>query len=172
MGDIVKLHTPFDLNTELGQSFVQDATRAGEGLITDRELSEKYELTNADWKAIRKDRALERAVRTERERRVRSGQAAREAATKHLVKGVGIVDQIMSAADTHPKHKLDAFRELRTTASVGDGADGRSGDRFVINIVLTGDEGTSVVEHYDKPLAIGPDDPKVSIKVDEEHGEK
>ena len=47
MGDVVLLSniTPIDLLSDTGHAFVVDCTRAGEGLITDRELQEKYELT-------------------------------------------------------------------------------------------------------------------------------
>jgi hydroxypyruvate isomerase len=177
MGDIVNLrNTPFDLNTDLGHAFVVDATRAAEGLITDKELSEKYELSPADWRAIRKDKSIGVAVRTERERRVRSGQAVKEAAARHLIKGVGIVDQIMSSDDSHPKHKLEAFKELRQTAAVGADAEGRSGDRFVITIIMNSDEpGGNVVEHYDKSIAVDPNDidpNNVKINLDESHGER
>src|SRR5262245_50560901 len=150
MGDVINLRSiPIDLNSDVGHAFVVDATRAAEGLITDAELSEKYELSAADWQSIRKDKALGHAIRAERERRIRSGTAVREAAAKHLVKGVGIVDQIMTAADTHPKHKLDAFKELRSTASIGDGAEGRSGDRILIQINLGAD-----TETYNKSIEI------------------
>ena len=51
MGDVVSLsNTPIDLNTDTGHRFVVDCTRAGEGLLTDKELQEKYELSPADWK--------------------------------------------------------------------------------------------------------------------------
>jgi hypothetical protein len=73
MGDVVNFHK-FDLGTDLGHAFVVDATRAAEGLITDKELTEKYELSPADWRAITKDKALGNAVRAERERRVRTGR--------------------------------------------------------------------------------------------------
>ena len=152
MGDVVNLRSiPVDLNSDLGHAFVVDATRAAEGLITDAELSEKYELSPADWQAITKDKALGHAVRSERERRVRSGQAVKEAAAKHLVKGPGILDSIMSGPDSHPKHKIEAFKELRTTAAIGDNAEGRSGERFVIHIDLTAGGGD--VEHFDKERA-------------------
>jgi hypothetical protein len=170
--NVVNLHKlPVDLNSDVGQAFVVDATRAGEGLITDKELSEKYELSPKDWQAIKKDRALERAIRAERERRVRTGQAAKEAASKHLVKGVGIVDQIMSSTDTHPKHKLDAFRELRQTASVGPDAEGRQDStRFIIRIDLTADiSGAAVVETYNKSIAIDPNDTDPGIKIGLSH---
>src|SRR5262245_47735981 len=139
MGDVINLrNTPIDINTDIGHAFVVDCTRAAEGLITDKELSEKYELSPADWRAITKDKALGHAVRAERERRVRSGLAAKEAAAKHLVKGVGIVDQIMTAEATHPKHKIDAFKELRATAAVGNSTEERTNsERFIIRIDLT-----------------------------------
>ena len=171
MGEIVSLHsTPIDLTTDRGQSFVQDATRAAEGLLTDAELSEKYELSPADWQSIRKDKALGQAIRAERERRVRSGQAVREASAKALVKGPGILDEIMSGADSHPKHKIEAFKELRQTAAIGDGTEGRSGDRFVIQINLGAD-----TEIYDRSIKVDANDRdpnSVTIDVSKDHDDK
>src|SRR4051794_31323737 len=109
MGEIIDLKShnfPNDLASDQGRLWVVDCCRAGEGVISDTELSEKWELNDADWISIRKDRALERAIREERARRVRTGQAVKEAAARHLLKGVGIVDEIMSSAESHPKHKL------------------------------------------------------------------
>ena len=56
MGDIIQLRSPIDINTDVGRAFVVDATRAAEGLLTDKELQEAYELTPADWIAITKTR--------------------------------------------------------------------------------------------------------------------
>ena len=90
MSDVAILRSvPIDLTSELGRQFVVDCTRAGEGLITDKELQEIYELSPADWIGITKNVALGRAIRAERDRRVRNGTAAREAACKHLVKAPG-----------------------------------------------------------------------------------
>jgi hypothetical protein len=154
VGNVIDLHGPrTDLASDEGHQWVIDCCRAGEGLITDQELAEKYALSPTDWQAIRKDKALERAVRLERERRVRTGQAVKEAAAGHLLKGVGIVDQIMSSAESHPKHKLDAFRELRSTASVGADAEGRPGtELFIIKIDLSAGDGP--VETYEKTISI------------------
>src|SRR5215475_7803145 len=103
MGDVVILRSiPIDLTSDVGHAFVVDATRAAEGLLTDRELADKYELSPADWQDITKDRALGHAIRAERERRVRNGTAAREAAAKHFVKAPGILDVIMTNADSNP----------------------------------------------------------------------
>ena len=120
MGDVITLRrVPVDLASDVGHAFVVDATRAGEGLISDRELAEKYELSPADWVAITKDAALGRAIRAERERRLLSGVAVREAATRALIKGPSVLDQIMSDTNSNPRHKIEAIRELRATAAVG-----------------------------------------------------
>src|SRR5262245_6173246 len=151
VGDVINLRSiPIDLNSDVGHTFVVDATRAAEGLITDRELAEKYELSPADWQAITKDKALGHAIRAERERRVRSGVAVREAAAKHLVKGPGILDQIMSDTHSNPRHKIEAFKELRQTAVGSDSTEGLpESERFIITINL----GEGYVEHFDKPRA-------------------
>jgi hypothetical protein len=114
MGDVIQLsNVPIDLNSDVGHRFVVDATRAGEGLMTDKELREKYELSPADWRNITESTALGRAVRAERERRMLDGTAARESAARHLVKGPGILDEIMTGAQSHPKHKIEALRGYR-----------------------------------------------------------
>ena len=104
MGDVIQLsNAPIDLNSDVGHRFVVDATRAGEGLMTDKELREKYELSPADWRNITESTALGRAVRAERERRMLDGTAARESAARHLVKGPGILDEIMTGAQSTPE---------------------------------------------------------------------
>lgn len=165
MGNIVNLrNTPIDLNSDVGHAFVVDATRAAEGLLTDKELAEKYELSPKDWQAITKDKALGHAIRAERERRVRSGTAAREAAAKHFVKAPGILDQIMTKTDSNPRHKIEAIKELCQTAAIGDGVEGRpESERFIITINL----GEGHVETYDKPLA-----PMKPLIKDEHHGDE
>jgi hypothetical protein len=165
MTNIVKLRSlPIDLASDVGHAFVVDATRAAEGLITDRELAEKYELSPADWRSIIKDKALGHAIRAERERRVRSGTAVREMAAKHLVKGPGILDGIMSGPDSHPKHKIEAYKELRQTASIGDSTERLpESERFIIRIDL----GDGHVQTFDKPLA-----PMKPLIEDEHHGDE
>lgn len=162
MGDVILRGVPIDLNSDVGHAFVVDATRAAEGLITDRELAEKYELSPADWQSITKDLALGHAVRAERERRVRSGTAAREAAAKHFVKAPGILDGIMTNADSNPRHKIEAIKELRQTAAIGDSAEGRP-ERVIITINL----GEGHVVHFDKALA-----PMKPLNRDEHHGDE
>jgi hypothetical protein len=161
VGDVVNLHgqSRSDLDSDTGRKWVADCCRAGEGIITDAELSERWGLSPGDWLKIKTDKALARAVRLECQRREATGQAVKEAAARHLLKGVGIVDQIMTSADSHPKHRLDAFRELRTTAAVGADAEGRANSElFVIQINLGAD-----TETYN----INPSD--VTINLDKNH---
>ena len=138
MGNVINLHSsPIDLNSDTGHRFIVDCTRAGEGLITDKELQQKYELSPADWQNITKDTALGRAVRAERERRMLDGTAARESAARYFVKGPSILDQIANDAQSNPRHKIDALRELRATAAIGSADRPRESERFVIRIDLT-----------------------------------
>jgi hypothetical protein len=115
--------------------------RAAEGLLSDDDLKNKYELLPADWESITKNTTLIRAVQEERTRRVRSGQAAREAAAQHFVKAPKILDQIMTDEQANPRHKIEAIRELRAAAAGAAGAEHTVdvGEKFVIQINLGGD---------------------------------
>jgi hypothetical protein len=151
MGEVISLQSaPIDLHNDTGHRFVVDCTRAGEGLITDKELQEKYELSPADWQNITKDKALGRAIRAERERRMLDGTAARESAARYFVKGPSILDQIATAADSNDRHKIDALRELRATAASGNTDRPKDSERFVIRIDLTAGGG----DVTEKPIII------------------
>jgi hypothetical protein len=130
-------NTPITLDSDVGRQFVVDCVRAGEGLITDRELAEKYELDPPAWIAITKDVELGHAIRAERERRVLNGVAAREAAAKHFVKAPGILDQIMTDAGANPRHKIEAIKELRQTAIRENTERLPESERFIIKIDLS-----------------------------------
>ena len=146
MGDIVQLRSPIDPDTELGRAFIVDAIRAGEGLISDKELQEKYEISDADFRVISKDKAVGRAIRSESECRVRNGTAAREAAAKHFVKAPAVLDGIMSDANSNPRHKIEAIKELRVTATGGGGDHpAAAGEKFTITINL----GADTVERFE-----------------------
>jgi hypothetical protein len=167
MGDnIVTLrNTPVALDSDIGRAFVADATRAAEGLISDRELAEKYELSPADWQAITKDMMLARAIRAERERRVHKGTAAKEAAAKHFVKMPTILAGIAENAASNPRHVIEAAKEIRAVANGGEPQNASNqSERFVITINLGADaDGKPVVEHYDKSIAIDVNDKPIAI---------
>ena len=153
MGDIVNLHSsPIDLDTDTGHQFVVDCTRAGEGLLSDKELQEKYELSPVDWRNITKDRALERAIRAERERRMLNGVAARKSAARHFVRAPTVLARIMDSETSNPRHVIEAAKEIRATAA-GSGADRPAGtEMFIIKIDLSA--GGGPVETYEKTISI------------------
>ena len=154
MADALTLRSVIDPDTDTGHAFIVDATRAAEGLISDRELAEKYELSPADWQALVKDAAVGRAIRAEREKRVNSGAAVREAAARHLIKGPGILNQLMTG-DSTAKTKIEAFKELRTAAAVGSSSSsGRAADtdQFIIRIDLSA--GGGEVMTFNKSIKI------------------
>jgi hypothetical protein len=154
MSDIITLHgAPVELNSDVARQFVVDCTRAGEGLITDKELAEIYEISPADWQNIAKDAALGRAIRAERDRRVRTGIAAREAASKHFVRAPNILGAIMDNEQSNARHRIEAIRELRQTATPENQNSPAQSERFVIQINLGSD-----VEVYNKSIAVNPDD--------------
>ena len=155
MGDIIQLRGPIDITSDRGRAFIVDATRAGEGLLSDADLREMYELSPEDLKTIAKDKAIGRAVRSESERRVRNGSAAREAAAKHFVKAPAVLDQIMTDADSNPRHKIEAIKELRATANGGSEKGPAPGELFSIIINL----GSDHVEKYEVDIT-----PQVDLK--------
>ena len=162
MGEIVLSKTPIDIHTDAGRAFIVDATRAGESLITDAELREKYELDATELQALAANKAVGRAIREERDRRVRSGTAAREAAAKYFVAGPGILNQIANAAESNARHKIDAIRELRATAAGGDGEGPSKGELFSIVINL----GSDVGDRIEKTFDITPKPPELEDKID------
>jgi hypothetical protein len=156
MSDTVILRgVAVELDSDVGRQFVVDCVRAAEGLISDKELVEIYEISPADWQNIAKDMALARAIRAERDRRVLNGTAAREAASRHFVKAPTILDKIMSDEQANARHRIEAIRELRQTAIPENQNVQSQGDRFVITINL----GADCVETYNKSIAINPNDP-------------
>lgn len=106
MSNVVELHPArLDLNSDLGRRFIEDATRAAEGVISDSDLLAKYELSAADLRGIAKNPAVGKAIRAERELRLRSGRAARELAAKAFVRAPAVLDTIMSSADSNQKSR-------------------------------------------------------------------
>jgi hypothetical protein len=147
MGDVIVLRSiPIDLNSNTGHQFVVDCVRAAEGLISDSDLQSKYELSPVDWRNITKDTALMRAIQAERERRVLSGTAAREAAAQHFIKAPAVLGSIMSDTYASPRHRIEAAKEIRQVAAGSSSADSRAGgEKFLITINL----GEDCVVHHE-----------------------
>jgi hypothetical protein len=140
-----------ELTSDIGRAFVIDCVRCAESLLTDKELVARYEISPADWSAIANDAALGRAIRAERDRRVRNGTAAKEMASKHFVKAPTILDRIMSDEQLNARHRVDAIKEMRAIAAPEKSNSPAQNDRFHIVINL----GTERLE-FDKSIAVSP----------------
>ena len=153
MGSTVILGgVPVEISSDLGRQFVVDCTRAGEGLISDPELAEIYEISPADWQNIAKDAALGPAICAELDRRVRNGP-------RHARQHPNILSSPRRA-----RRIMSMIKRTRAIASKPSGNCGRrrypsspnspsQSDRFIIQINLGSD-----VEIYNKPIAVGVDD--------------
>ena len=81
---------------------------------------------------------------------MRTGVAAKELAAKFFVKSPGILDQIQNDANSNARHKIDAIRELRATATGSDGEGPTSqGEKFSIVINLGSDVGDRIERTFD-----------------------
>jgi hypothetical protein len=164
---VVLFGKPVELTSDEGRRFVADACRAAEGLIEDSELRTKYEIvSDADLKAISENPALIKAIRDERARRVRNSVAAREAAQRHFVKTPAVMDSIMSDQNANPRHRIEAAREIRATAtSGGDAENARDTERFVIRIDLSAAPDGGEVLEISKDITPKPPQPMVDGEV-------
>ena len=64
-GTIVLRGVQVELDSDLGRAFITDATRAGESVIDDSTLMEKYDLSLEELQAIANTKAVGRAIRNE-----------------------------------------------------------------------------------------------------------
>jgi hypothetical protein len=172
--DVVTLHgETIDLASNAGRELVADCTRAAENLISDDDLRAKWELSPSDLENLTQSKALVKAIRSERERRVRSGLAAREAAAGYLVQAPKVLNSIMSDTGASPRHRIESARELRATATAASDARTENvGPNFLIRIDLTRSGGG--IEEYPPPKELpapGPIEPGThKDKVDEDIG--
>jgi hypothetical protein len=158
-GQIILGGVSIELTSDIGRQFVVCCTRAAEGLVEDQEIMEVYEISAADWQNIAKNAALGRAIRAERDRRVRTGQAAKEAAAKHFVRAPNILGAIMDSEQQNTRHRIEAIKELRQTATPESPNNQAQSDRFVIHIDLSGGSGDNAeILHFDKAIKIDVND--------------
>jgi len=128
------------LDTEVGQAFVADCCRHTEGLLADSEIKSKWALTGEDWAGLAANAPLLAAVRAERERRILSGAAAREAALRYFAQAPTVLSGILTDEHLSPRHRIEAARELRQVAGDRPDAASRSEEKIIIKINLGGDE--------------------------------
>jgi hypothetical protein len=139
-GTVVLGTIPVAFESETGKSFITDCARNTEGLLSDLEIQTRYGLTNEDWEGLAGHSHLLNAVRVERDRRVLSGEAAREAAQRHFAKAPNVLGEILADEQMPPRHRIEAAKELRQAAFSDPTNAPAPSERFVINIDLGGDE--------------------------------
>jgi hypothetical protein len=135
----VRLHgSNVGLGSELAKSFFTECARCIEGLRTDREIKEAWHLDDREWDRLGENIPLLSAVRAELDRRIRSGEAAREAAQRHFANAPSVLNEILHNQLMSPRHRIEAARELRHVAANGPETSAAA-EKFVINIDLGGD---------------------------------
>jgi hypothetical protein len=130
------------LSSDVGGAFITDCSRNRERLVSDNQICEKYGLSLNAWAEIAQNKAVRHAVNAEHERRIRNGDAAKEAAAKLFAEAPEVLGSILHNEHASPRHRIEAARELRATANTGAERTGNTSDsdRFIITIDLGGDE--------------------------------
>jgi hypothetical protein len=123
-----------EVDSDVGHQFAIDCTRFVEGLVTEAQLRKKYALDDKEWQALADHEELQRAVGAQKERRIRSGEAAREKAAALFVEAPAVLGDIIKDETASPRHRVDAIRELRACASGKEDTTKTDKERFIISI--------------------------------------
>jgi hypothetical protein len=142
-----------DLDSDIGYSFIIDCARYLEGTLSEDQVKEKYQFTDANWERLAENKLLVQKVHREKERRITSGIATKEKAQRLFFETPDVLDGIIHDTTLSPRYRVDAVKELRAVAASGSeqSTPARS-DRFVIRIDLSA--GGGEVLEFDKELAI------------------
>lgn len=146
-GTVVLRGLTVGLDTDIGRAFIADCARHTEGLASDSDIKSKWACTDKDWERLADNATLLQAVRTERERRIINGEAAREAAQRHFAKAPTVLGDILTDEQVSPRHRIEAARELRQV--VGDGPDTTLGTAEKFSIVINLGEDKKLVFEKD-----------------------
>jgi len=157
-GSVVLRGIKIDLDTDIGNGFVIDCTRHVEELVSAEQLKAKYQLTEEAWRQLADNEPLQQAVERAKERRIRSGEAAREKAQHLFVTAPSVLSNILNDSTASPRHRIEAARELRQTAAVGSEAATPTAERYTISIILSADEKLVVDKQLGK---VDPRDDKI-----------
>src|SRR5262245_22918624 len=128
------------LESDVGGASISDCARNRERIFGDSQLCEKFGLTPEALAEIGRNPAVRLAVNAEHERRLRNGDAAREAAAKLFADAPQVLGQILKSESASPRHRIEAARELRATANTGAERTGDQAERVVIHIDLGADQ--------------------------------
>jgi hypothetical protein len=157
MGDVIDLHGQL-AHLEDDHELIENLARYAEGLLSKEAVKKRHQLADSVWENLGGDDALVEAIEAEKLRRIRNGQAKREKSQVLVVKAPDVLSGIMLDPAASPKHRIDSAKVLDQFAANGPQS-APAGDRFIITINLGTDvSGAEVVEHYNKSIAINPDD--------------
>jgi hypothetical protein len=149
---------PVPLDSDVGRDLIVDCARYAEGLQTEDDIKKKYRFSDEDWEHFGANDALVAAIKVEKTRRIRDGTSARERAQVLFAQTPEVLGSILHGDGVSPRHKIESAREIRAIAATGPETT-PAADRFIITINLGTDvEGKPVIEHYNKSIAICPDD--------------
>jgi hypothetical protein len=131
---------------------VTDCARYAEGILTEKQVRERWHFDDAIWTELSTDDKLIKQIELEKTRRIRSGATARERPQVLFAESPEVLGKILRDNSASPRHRIEAAREIRTSASVGP--DAAATDRIIIEINLGADEKLVI----DKPIKPGPID--------------
>src|SRR5262249_2740437 len=104
---------PVPLDDHVGEEFVADGARPTWQLLTDDDIKSKWGLADEGWAALAENAPLLEAIRAERQRRIASGEATREAANRVYAQVPSVLGAILTDGAISPRHRIEAARELR-----------------------------------------------------------
>jgi len=163
-GSVVLRGVEIDLTSDIGVGFVDDCCRFIENVISEAQIKAKYKLSDADWERLAENEPLQQSVARRKERRIFTGDAAREKAQYLFLATPDVLGNILNDTMTPARSRIDAAKELRQVALGGPEATPATSEKFIIRIDLTAaPDGGEVIERVveiNKPLAIGPENNK------------
>lgn len=124
----------------MGEVFLLACAYNRARLVNDEQVCEKFGITPEAWQTIIKNPAVRLAVNAEHERLIRTGDIARQSAAQLFATAPEVLGKILNDPKSSPRHVIEASKELRATARVGDEKSDADSDRVVITINLGNDE--------------------------------
>src|SRR6516162_4399653 len=157
MGDVVDTRSQ-TAHLEDDHDLIENLARYSEGLLSKEAVKTKHRLADNVWRQMGKNDRLVELIEDAKLRRIRTGLAKREKSQILVTKAPDVLSGIMLDTGASPKHRIDSAKVLDQFAANGP-ENAPAGDRFIITINLGTDvSGAEVVEHYNKSIAINPDD--------------
>jgi len=121
-------------NSEL----ITSLCRFAEGLETESSVRKRWRLSEETWELLGSDDELVRKIDELKTQRVRSGALKRELAQGHVIRGVGVLSEIMDDTRASARHRVDSVKALNAIADPGPEA-AMEKERIVIKIDMGAD---------------------------------